>query len=155
MTNKDNILPGRKNDSPRSPFKVPDGYFETLEERIEARIVSETEGISTKGKVIRMIKPILGLAASFALILLLAYYPLRVLLPKYLAEQATEKVDKNASVSEDDMMFSYFTLSDESLYEVLDVDSTAQMSDSINADEMLDYLSTAMNETDIYTELQN
>lgn len=154
MNNRDNIWSGGENESAHSPFKVPDGYFETLEERIEARMASETKSISTKGKVIRMIKPILGLAASFALVLLLVYYPFR-LLPSFIAGQDTTKVDKSDSVSEDDMIFSYFTLSDESLYEVLDSNLTAQTSDSINADEMLDYLSTAMNETDIYAELQN
>ena len=152
MNSKNKIWPSKEDESPRSPFKVPDGYFETLEERIEARIASETETISQKGKVIRMLKPILGLTASFALIFLLAYYPLRVLLPKYIANQSV-KIDKSDTVNQDDLMYSYF-LSEESIYEVLNTDTTSQSSE-INADDMLDYLTTAMNETDIYEELQN
>lgn len=155
MTNKNNILPDFQKNSQKPPFKVPENYFETLEERIETRIASEAEEVSKKGKVIRMLKPILAMAASFALVFLLVYYPLSVFLPDYMAKQSEIKVDQQDSVSDDDILFSYFPISDEALYQALNNDTTSQADTSINADEMLDYLSTAMNETEIYAEFQN
>ena len=154
MSKKDNIWLDFQNESFKPPFRVPDDYFDTLEERIDARIVNESENISKKRKVIRMLKPVLAMAASFALIFMLVYYPLSVFLPNYLAKQNEVNVDQSDSITEDDLLFSYFSISDESLYDALN-DTTEQADSAINADEMLDYLSTAMNETEIYAELQN
>ncbi|HKJ42349.1 MAG TPA: hypothetical protein VKA27_09650 [Sunxiuqinia sp.] len=156
MTNKNNISPNFQNESQKPPFRVPEDYFDTLEERIESRVERETEQVPKKGKLIRMLKPVLAMAASFALVFLLVYYPLSVFLPHYLAKQtATTTVDQEDSVSQDDILFSLFPVSDESLYEALNNnDNTDQADTAINADDMLDYLSTAMNETEIYAELQ-
>ncbi|TAJ13148.1 hypothetical protein DMA11_10160 [Marinilabiliaceae bacterium JC017] len=51
------------------PFKVPEDYFASLPDKVEARLERET--IPQKQKVIEMIKPWLTLAAIFFLIMLL------------------------------------------------------------------------------------
>lgn len=63
------------------PFKVPENYFETLNERIMDRVESESE-IGTKIRFIRIIKPVLAVAASFALIFLMIYFPVKSIQPK-------------------------------------------------------------------------
>lgn len=136
------------------PFAVPDGYFDTLEDRIEARIAEETNTISPKGKLIRMLKPILGMAASFAVIFLLVYYPLSVFLPGYLAKNAEEPAAKNETFAEEEALYSYLLVSEQSLYDILNAE-TEQTGGEVTADEMLDYLATAMNETEIYAEFKN
>ena len=154
MNKKDNIWTDFQNQSFKPPFDVPDDYFNSLEDRIEGRIASETESISPKGKLIRMMKPILGMAASFALIFVLVYYPMSVFLPDYLAKNANIHVEESDSLSENEELFSYILMSDQSLYDILN-NETEQADEKIDAEEILDYLSIAMNETDIYAELQN
>jgi hypothetical protein len=155
MNKKHDIPTKFQNQSPGSPFKVPDGYFDTLEDRIEARVASETKSISPKGKVIRMIKPLLAMAASFAIIFMLVYYPLSIFLPDYLARNTEMPAEKSEAVpDEEEVLLSYILMSEQSLYEILD-NETEQTATEVTADEMLDYLATAMNETEIYAELKN
>ena len=68
--NKD-ILNGFE--SHENPFRVPEGYFETLEDRLMARIADEAADVETKRPVWRILKPALALAATFALIFGMGY----------------------------------------------------------------------------------
>ena len=140
--------------SPRPPFKVPDDYFDTLEDRIEARISNEAKNISTKGRLIRMIKPVFAMAASFALIFILVYYPLSIFLPDYLARNADLPVVKKNTFPEEEALLSYILFSEQSFYDVLNGETEPEENE-VNAEDMLNYLTTAMNETEIYAELKN
>jgi hypothetical protein len=150
MNKKHHITTKYQNQS----FKVPDGYFDSLEERIEARIANEEENLSPKGKLIRMIKPLLAMAASFAIIFMLVYYPLSVFLPDYLAKNAEAPVEETNVLAEEELWILYFATPEEALYQVV-TGETEQPEKEVNADEMLDYLATAMNETEIYAALKN
>jgi len=153
--NKKHHIPTRVQEQEHNlPFAVPDGYFDTLEDRIEARIAEETNSISPKGKLIRMVKPILGMVASFAVIFLLVYYPLSIFLPGYLAKNAEEPGAKSETFAEEEALYSYLLVSEQSLYDILNTE-TDQAGGEVTADEMLDYLATAMNETEIYAEFKN
>ncbi len=154
MMNKEkNIWTESQNQPSKPPFKVPDGYFDTLEDLIEARIAEEAAPVSSKGKLIRMMKPMLAMAASFALIFMLVYYPLSVFLPNYLAKNAEEAAD-TASVTDDDLAISYFSSFTHSYYDLF---SSEEETPEVEVDEqeMLDYLAFEMNEADIYAELIN
>ncbi len=74
-----------------NPFRVPDGYFENMEDRVDAFIAMEESNDSQKSKVIRMLKPMLGLAASFVLVYLLVSYPLHKTKSYQVAIQSTEE----------------------------------------------------------------
>ncbi len=56
-----------------SPFRVPEGYFETMEDRVMARIAEESAVVEVKRPVWRILKPALTLAATFALIFGMGY----------------------------------------------------------------------------------
>lgn len=153
MKEKKDIWTELQNPPSKAPFKVPEGYFDSLEDRIEARISEETEQVSSQGKLIRMLKPVLAMAASFALIFLLVYYPLSVFLPSYLAKTSQGPVEKTNTLSEDELLFSYFSTSAHSLYDFFGDEEEVQ--EEVDAEELLDYLSTEMNETEIFASLNN
>ncbi len=73
------------------PFDVPEWYFETLDDRIEARIHADSEGNASK--VVHLIKPVLGLVASFILVYLLVSYPMRKFMPQQMDDQISEQVE--------------------------------------------------------------
>ncbi|MBR6424310.1 MAG: hypothetical protein IKS47_06520 [Bacteroidales bacterium] len=57
------------------PFKMPEGYFETFEDRLMERISVETkqEAPSRRQRIWLVVKPALALAATFALIFGMGY----------------------------------------------------------------------------------
>ena len=56
------------------PFKVPEGYFESFDDRLMARIAAEeSETPQEKRTVWRILKPALALAATFAIIFGMGY----------------------------------------------------------------------------------
>lgn len=152
MKRNNDIWDELQNEPANPPFRVPEGYFETIEDRIEARIEQDKNPISKKGKVIRMMKPILGMAASFALVFLLVYYPLSVFLPDYLAKSSDTVEVQTESLSEDDLLFTYFSISSNSAYDLFSNDEVDV--EEMSSDEMLDYLALSMNETEIFAELK-
>ena len=101
-----------------------------------------------------MMKPVLAMAASFALIFLLVYYPLSVFLPNYLAKNADVSIVDTTTQSEDDLLFSYITISEQSVYDMFTNDED-EPEEEVSSEEMLDYLAVAMNETEIFAELKN
>ena len=55
------------------PFRVPEGYFDALEDRVMARIAMEEAPEAGRRRVWTVIKPALALAATFALIFGMGY----------------------------------------------------------------------------------
>mgnify|MGYP003594243981 FL=1 len=95
-----------------NPFKVPDGYFETFNEKLNGRI-KENEQPAVR-RLWLYLKPVAGLAAAFALVFMLVYVPLVKFMPgkDYMAnrsdsaatqEQAGDSTDKAGTV------LAYFT----------------------------------------------
>lgn len=154
MSERKNIGNEWQNQPSKPPFRVPDGYFDTLEDMIEAKIAEEAAPVSSKGKLIRMMKPMLAMAASFALIFMLVYYPLSVFLPNYLAKNADIKIEETTTVADDDLVISYFTSSANSIYDLVNSEEET-LEIEVNEQEMLDYLAVEMNEAEIYAELIN
>ena len=153
--NKRKDIPTQLSDIPRKEvFGVPEGYFETLQERIEARVAEENTTISKRQQVIRILKPVLSLAASFALVFLLVYYPLKEFLPDYLANQTENQADEQAATSSDDLLFSYLSLSESSAYELFGEEFETP-GENVSDEDVIDYLTLALNETEIFAELKN
>lgn len=84
MVKKNNIKQASKN----NPFIVPEGYFDTFSERLMERIDhSEKPAISApRSTILRFIKPVLAMVASFTIIFLLIYTPMQILGPKSLSQ---------------------------------------------------------------------
>ena len=62
------------------PFRVPDHYFDDFQARLSARMEAERTGESGKRvSLFSYLKPALGLAAAFAAVILLVYFPVRLM----------------------------------------------------------------------------
>jgi len=93
-----------------NPFRVPDNYFDDFSARLAVKLEAEKEVLpQPKNPIIRYLKPVLGLAASFALIFMLVYWPLKSFLPQYFAKSETYI----ESTNEDDTFISILERLDE------------------------------------------
>jgi hypothetical protein len=136
----------------KNPFQTPDGYFDSLDERIMAGIKPNAKTKSTSGKIIRLLKPAFGLAASLLLVGLLVYSPVKTLLLKNNAQP--EFVQSTPADLFDNLSFDLATIDDNTLANTIFTDETSNATTS-NPDELLSYLSSNLNEVEIYSEIQN
>lgn len=132
-----------------NPFDVPQGYFESLEDRIGARIEDEVAFKSPGQKVIQMLKPILGLAASFAIAFLLIYYPLGKFIPKFMAKSDTQTEE---SLFELEFIENTLFIDENTLLQTL---SATETSTEFESDEIINLLSSELNDYQIYAEIIN
>ncbi|HCY42254.1 MAG TPA: hypothetical protein DHV48_13010 [Prolixibacteraceae bacterium] len=140
---------------PRSnPFRTPDHYFDTIEDRIMGAIEHEAKKKTTSatGKIFQLLKPVLGLAASFAVIYLLAYYPIKYFSPKSMVKSETTNISSPETL--DAYTFNVSLIDENSLVSTIFSDETDTLSE-IKPDELLAFLSTEMTDLEIYTEIQN
>lgn len=150
MKKFDDIL--NENNGPKAdnPFKVPEGYFETFEDRLEAQLQATNEQKSTKKTIIRILKPVLGLAASFLLIMLLIKYPLQKITPVISSNEYTEENDSGWF---EDVFISSTTFMDDSTL-LQNIDSS-EIKTPAESDELISYLSTELNDYEVFAELNN
>jgi len=69
MDNENDILESLKELKDNPPYKVPEGYFDTLQDRIEENI--RQESLPKRAKIIQMIKPWMSLAAGFLFLIII------------------------------------------------------------------------------------
>jgi len=102
--NIEEILEGYKK---ANSFKVPDGYFDTFNEKLFERIKEKEQ--PAMQRLWLYLKPVAGLAAAFALVFMLVYVPLTKFMPgkDYLATrtdsadlpvQTADSVDRTGTV---------------------------------------------------------
>ena len=151
MNNLNEILNSNKNGPQKAPFDVPEGYFETLEDRLVAQIEALEEKPNTRQTIIRILKPVIGLAASFLLILILVKYPLN----KF-TTQITNRQHVNIPTEDDNYMQEVLLnnptfFDDKTLVQTI----TSDQSQSPESDELISILSSEMNDYEIFAELNN
>lgn len=95
MDEQKNILNELSKIKKENPFRAPDHYFDDFAARLQNRLDTEIQAEQKQSnKVIRYLKPVLAMAASFALILLLVQWPLKSFLPNQVA-QSSESTELN------------------------------------------------------------
>jgi len=145
---KENIEPEFLKRLNTNPFRTPEGYFDTLEDRIMEGIQHPKKKKTISAKIFRILKPTLGLAASIMMVYLLTNY----LGSK---DKINSNVPSTASLSmKDDSAFNFSMIDESTLVNAIFTDETSTVSD-INPDDMLAYLSSGLNEVEIYSEIQN
>ena len=151
MYEEDHIQPdfGKR---PQNPFRTPDNYFESLEDRIMGNINNQTKKKSSSAKIIRFLKPVLGIAASLTLIFMLGYYSINTFLLKDTAQ--TAQTDTTATDLLNDYSINLSSIDENSLINAIFTDETNVFAET-NPDEFLAYLSTGLNDVEIYSEIQN
>jgi hypothetical protein len=136
----------------KNPFRTPDHYFDPIEDRIMGGIKHEAKKKTSSSKVFHLLKPVLGLAASLAIVYLLVVYPINNLSPKKMVK--AEVADTTSNDSIENYAFNLSLIDENSLINAIFDDDTSD-STKLNSDELLAYLSTEMTDLDIYTEIQN
>ncbi|KAF0236966.1 MAG: hypothetical protein FD181_2296 [Prolixibacteraceae bacterium] len=146
MIELNKIAPELSKIKKENPFRVPENYFEDFSARLHERLEVEKTGVPKyKNKVIQFLKPAIGLAAGFALIFTLSYWPFRIFTPNEQAKNIT------AVNSESEMLFA-------SWVEAIDENSFYAMLDNQNGsvyftdDDLADFVNTNSSEYDIYSE---
>lgn len=153
MNEKEHIESNLRKLDHSNPFKTPDGYFESFEDRLMGRIEDISKPVQKSGKVIRLLKPILGLAASFTLIIMLVQYPIKHFL---LNETVTTEQGETVNVDSFDLYSASLSMVDENtLMGALFAEEAQEAEENINPDEMLSYLSSRLTEAEIYSMFQN
>ncbi len=146
MDKLEKIAPELSKIKKENPFRVPENYFDDFSARLQTKLETEKEGSTkTQSRIIQFLKPALGLAAGFALIFMLAYWPLTKLTPNQQANNSTTQADS------DDIIFTSLVegMDENSFYAMLDEQEvTVQLSD----EDMAIYLNTNSSEYEIYTE---
>lgn len=154
MYEEENIEPEFMKRPKANPFRTPDHYFDSIEDRVMGAIEHEAKNKTTSksGKIFQLLKPVLGLAASFAIVYLLAYYPIKYFSPNSLVK--SEITDSSSFDTMDAYALNFSLFDENSLFNTILGDETSALSE-IKPDEILAYLSTDMNDLEIYSEIQN
>lgn len=154
MYEEDNIESEFLKRPKKNPFHTPDNYFDSMEDRVMRTIQHEekTKNSSGVAKVYRLLKPVLGLAASFALVFVLVYYPINYFSSDKLAK--TQSTDTVTTGTNDFYSIVISAVDENSLVDALSKEETT-IEEEINADELVAYLSSDMNDIEIYSEIQN
>ena len=152
MYEEENIEPEFMKRHKASPFRTPDHYFDSIEDRIMDSIKHETKKKTTSTKVFQLLKPALGLAACLAIVYLLVYHHTNQLSPRSIVK--AETTDTNSIDSLHNYAFNISLIDENSLVNAIFGDEPVD-STKINSDEVLAYLSTEMSDLDIYSEIQN
>ncbi|MEE4286245.1 MAG: hypothetical protein V2I31_08860 [Mariniphaga sp.] len=137
------------------PFGVPDKYFDDFSARLHYRLQAEKQALPPpKNPFIRYLKPVLGMAASFALIFMLVYWPVKTFLPNYLAKTNTTIETTN----EDDAFLTFIEKIDENSFFAL-IQEPDLNEETVNGDfndeELLSYLSSNVSDYEIYLQTEN
>jgi hypothetical protein len=149
MNNQDNISPKLKNLSKELPFKVPRGYFDDFPARMQHRLELEKQAeTKPKTRIIELFKPVLSLAAGFAAIFILVYWPIKTLNNRQTAEKIEFGVQQIISVD----FFNIFENIDEhTFYALLENDSD---DDVFETESLVAFLSANYSDYDVFIESQ-
>lgn len=132
-----------------NPFSVPKNYFDDFPARLQMKMDEEKNGsVKQENKIIKFIKPALGLAAAFALIFLLAYWPMKTFTERQLANNTETEEEINdilyASLVEGIDVNSFYALLD-------DPNGTVELSD----DDLANFVNTYSSDYEIFSETNN
>lgn len=146
MKDLEKIAPELSKIKKENPFRVPENYFEDFSARLQMKLESEKmEAPKKQNKVIQILKPALTMAAGFALLFTLAYWPLKLITPGQLADNTNIEIDTNemlyANMVEGIDQNSFFALLDEP-------NNSTQLSD----EDMAVIVNSNSSEYDIYSE---
>jgi len=96
MEELQNIAPELSKIKKENPFKVPEHYFDDFSARLQMKLDAEKiEVPKQQKKIIQLLKPALTMAAGFALLFTLAYWPLKLITPNQQANNTGIEIDIN------------------------------------------------------------
>jgi hypothetical protein len=149
MDELNKIAPELSKIKKENPFRVPENYFDDFSARLQMKLEEEKQGSTEKqNRIIQFIKPALSLAAGFALIFMLAYWPLKTFTPNQVASNI------NNEMNESEMYYASLveSMDENSFYAMLDgTNGTTQFTD----DDLVEFVNRNSSEYEIYSETNN
>mgnify|MGYP007006687807 CR=1 FL=1 len=141
-----NIAPELSKIKKENPFKVPEHYFDDFSARLQMKLDAEKMEVpKQQTKIIQLLKPALTMAAGFALLFTLAYWPLKLITPGQQANNEMIEIDIN------EMLYANMVegIDQNSFYALLDEPSNSvQLTD----EELAVIVNSNSSEYDIYSE---
>lgn len=140
-----NIAPELSKLKKENAFGTPRSYFDDFPARMQMKLEAEKNVVDKKEfKIINLLKPALGLAASFAIIFMLVYIPIKTFMPQEQIIQTTasnDYSDQFQTILEELDENSFFTLleSDDTEDNFSDEDLIAYVSSNFSAYEIFEY----------------
>jgi hypothetical protein len=146
MKELEKIAPELSKIKKENPFRVPENYFEDFSARLQMKLDAEKmEAQKKPGRIIQILKPALSIAAGFALLFTLAYWPLKLITPNQQANNTNIEIDLNemlyANMVEGIDQNSFYALLDEPNY-----------STQLSNEELAVIVNSNSSEYDIYSE---
>ncbi|MCY1722809.1 hypothetical protein OU798_20850 [Prolixibacteraceae bacterium Z1-6] len=147
-----NIAPELSKLKKEVPFSTPKNYFDDFSARMQTRMQTEKQGEPEhKPKIIQLLKPFIGLAASFALIFLLVYVPLKTFITSEINE-VTVNIDHSDTDSE---FLNILEGIDESSFFALLDESESETTDDFTNEELMSYVSANFTDYEIFEFTKN
>jgi hypothetical protein len=131
-----------------NPFRVPEGYFDSLDDRIMQNLNKAPASKESKHrKVIHIFVPALAVAASIVIVFLLTNFPFQK------SGKVNELLLSTIYAEKEDSSLTFSLIDDNTLVNAIYTDEKSNATD-LNSDEVLAYLSTGLNEVQICSGLQ-
>jgi len=142
-----NIAPKLSKLKKENPFGTPDKYFDNFSAQLKMKLEAEKEIPVQQHRIIRFLKPALGLAASFALIFMLVNLPLKKFMSQKVADSNVE-----TELTETDYLSVISGIDESSFFTLLDEpDSGIEFSE----EDLLTYASANTSEYELFLEPNN
>lgn len=150
MNNHDNISPKLASLKRDLPFRTPRGYFDDFPARMQHRLEIEKQSATkSKTRIIDLIKPALGLAAGFAAVFFLVYWPVKVLNQNQISENPR-------SVTElflpDELINLFERMDEQTFYALLEDEPEVY---TMETETLAAYLAASYSDYDVFIETQN
>jgi len=143
------IAPELSKINKENPFGTPDNYFDDFSARLQMRIEAEKQAtVPRKIKFRDILKPALGLAASFAIIFMLVYVPLKTFIP----DQSTEVAALSDDYDEAGILDYIENIDESSFISLLNEDENE---DVFSDDDLALYVTANFSDYEIYEKLEN
>lgn len=144
-----NIAPELSKLKKEQPFGTPKNYFDDFSARMHTKIEQEKQPVAPKRpRVIQLLKPAFGLAASFALIFMLVYVPV-----KLFVSQGPTEVAENIDYTDSDLK-ELMTNMDESVFFALLEEDEAEQT-TFTEEELQMYVSANFTDYEIFEFTEN
>ena len=143
-----NIAPELSKSTKENPFGTPEKYFEDFSARLQVKLEVEKKTIPIQQhRIIRFLKPALGLAASFAIIFMLVNLPLKRFMSQKVASSNIE-----TELSEKDYLNVVEGIDENSFFALLtETDDGIEFSD----EDLISYVGANISEYELFTEINN
>ena len=126
-----------------NPFRTPDKYFDDFSAQLQMKLEAEKKSVPIQqNRIIRFLKPAIALAASFTIIFMLVYWPLKTFVPSEVANN-TEILNMNEMEYRNNIE----GIDENSFYSLLEEKTTSiEFSD----EDLISYVNTNVSEYEIY-----